>query len=480
MKIILLSIAVLGLSAPAVMAQWAQQSIAIGQRDNPKILARFGGPIQDAALAAYVDSVGRDLVSVSSRSGENWSFTVLDSPEVNAFALPGGFVFVTRGLLALANSEAELAAVLAHEISHVIDEHVEQREANKKDAVIDGAFGALAQAIFAGASAEEAIRDNIVSALDDIGANSREQEFEADSGGIILLALAGYDANAQADFLLTMAANTALLAAMAGQNFDPTSVSRYANHPAAAARQLAARELADGLTGKQNKIIYLQALDGLLFGENTKQGLVRGQVFIHPELGFTFRAADGLTINNTPRQINIIGPNGATLVMTGAADHGIGLTNYLSDWVGSLPRRDRIGRRMARVNEFTLNGLEAATTSIGYRRGARRGDMQLTVIRFNGGLIRFAGFSRNRGSDIRDALMATVRSFERIEPDTLEPLSRYQILIHQVTGHNTPESLAANFPPSAFNEEMFRVLNGMGADDVLTRGSLVKVIVKRP
>ncbi|MCF6304234.1 MAG: M48 family metalloprotease [Rhodobacteraceae bacterium] len=480
MKRFILTISALVFSASAALAQWPEQSIEIGQRDNPKILARFGGPIQDVALAEYVARIGRDLVRVSSRSQENWTFTVLDSPEVNAFALPGGFVYVTRGLLALAKDEAELAAVLAHEISHVIDRHVEQREAGKKDALIDGALAALTQSLFGGDNLGDAIRDNLESALGDIGANSREQEFAADMAGMLLLQNAGYDPKAQADFIAAMTANSELRALMAGRGYNPEKVPFFANHPAPVEREIIARELAAGLSGDRYKARYLAAIDGIVFADNRQQGFAQGQVFLHPSMGFTFRAANGLTIRNAARQINITGPNGATLVMTGTRDTDGSLTRYLSGWADDIPRRERSGRRLSDIRNVTINGMEAATGSIALRRNGRRGDLQMTVIRFNGQLIRFAGFSRNRDRAMRDALMQTVDSFNRLDQTENPGAEQYRVMIHQVTRRDTLIDLTKGFPQPEFGIELFRLLNGLDADEQPKTGDLVKIIAATP
>lgn len=476
----LASSVVFGSVSTPVLADWPETSQALGARDHPKIMARFGGAISDETLAAYVNDIGQNIAQHSSKPDELWRFIVLDSPEVNAFALPAGYVYVTRGLLALANNEAELAAVLAHEITHVIDEHVEQREAANKDAIIDGAIGALVQGIFGGDGMNNAIRDNIESAFGEIGAYSREQEFAADRGSVILLALAGYAPQAQADFLASMSANSALRAVMAGRGYDAEKVPFFANHPAPEERVSVARDLADGLQGNTNTAVYLDHIDGLIYGDSVEQGFVRGQVFSHPVLGFTFTAQDGQNIRNSARKIDITGPRGSTLIMTGAADEGGSLSRYLGQWAENIPRRERIGRRMTQVRSLSINGMEAATGSITIRRNARRGDLQLTVIRFNGQLIRFAGFSRNRDTLAKADLMDTVLTFSTLNPEQIRSLNSAQIDIHKVKRRDTAERLGASFPQPDFGAELFLVLNGMDTEDTLERGAYVKIIVESP
>ncbi len=181
-----------------------------GAEEHPKILKEFGGAYGDRAIGAYIDSIGQALARMSDLPNQRFTFTVLDNDVVNAFALPGGYVYVTRGLLALAGSEAELAGVIAHEIGHVTARHAAQRYSQS---IVAGLGAALLGAVAGRGAADIA---QLGSALY-LSAYSREQEFEADILGVRYLARAGYDTGAMAGFLGKLQAHSALQARITGR-----------------------------------------------------------------------------------------------------------------------------------------------------------------------------------------------------------------------------------------------------------------------
>lgn len=471
------AIAILLMWAAPAWAEWPAESAAIGARDHPKLLQRYGGEVQNQALSAYVSRIGAEIVAVSTHPDEVWRFIVLDSPEVNAFALPGGYIYVSRGLLALANNESELAAVLAHEVTHVVEAHVEARLEAQGDALVDGALSALVTGIFGGGENRvgDAVRSGVETALGQIGAYSKEQEFAADAGGIALLRAAGYRPAAQADFLASMAANAALNAEMAGREYDEKTAPFFANHPAPAARQLQALALAAGGEGRRGAEGYFAEINGLIYGESARGGFVRGQSFIHPQLGFYFNAADGLRIQNAARQINIFGPNGSTLIMSGAPDTG-DLRAALQAWTAQIPRRDRQNRGIENLRAFEINGMEAATGELRIRKRGKRSTLQLTVLRFNGGLIRFAG-SVARGDDVSEVLhQETVQSFNRLSEEGAAEYPQTFIVAHQVSAGETVAQLAAQMAVREYQEAVFRVLNGLSEGAEVSAGDWVKLV----
>ncbi len=455
------------------LAEWPAESVAMGARDHPKVLQRYGGAVRNPALAAYVAAIGAEMVAVSDRADEAWRFTVLDSGEVNAFALPGGYVYVTRGLLALANNESELAAVLAHEITHVVQAHVEARQQAQSDALVDGALSALVTGIFGGGENRvgDALRSGVETAFGQIGAYSKAQEFAADAGGIALLQAAGYRPAAQADFLVSMAANAALKAEMAGRVYDEATAPMFANHPAPAERQLRALALAGEAGGRQGAAAYFAAINGMIYGQNRRGGFVRGQVFVHPALGFRFEAAAGLRIQNAAQQINIFGPNRSTLIMSGgqgAAD----LRAALQAWAAQIPRRDRQNRTISNIRLLEVNGMAAATGTLSLRTRGQRSTLRMTVIRFKGGLIRFAGTARRGDEAAADLQWQTVLSFSPLGAENAAEYAQTYIALHTVKAGET----IADLTIPGFTEAEFRVLNGMAPEDTLAVGQIIKLV----
>ena len=182
----------------------------LGRQEHPKVVAQYGGAYNDPELARYVSSVGDFLVKTSERPELDFTFTILDTPIVNAFALPGGYIYVTRGLLSLSNSEAELAGVLGHEIGHVTARHTAERYGQAVAANVAG----LGLGVLLGGGAAQA--SGALSGLL-IRSYSRDQEFESDMLGGRYLARAGYDTAAMAGFLTQLQAHSRLEAQLAGQ-----------------------------------------------------------------------------------------------------------------------------------------------------------------------------------------------------------------------------------------------------------------------
>ncbi len=465
------------LAAQPALAEWPAESVELGQRDHPKVLQSFGGPVRNPALLAYVEAVGSKVVAVSSRPDEIWQFTVLDSPEVNAFALPGGYVYVTRGLLALANNESELAAVLAHEITHVIEAHVEARQAAQKDALVDGAVSALLTGLFGGGENRmgNAVRNGVETVFSQLGAYSKEQEFAADAGGIALLKAAGYRPAAQADFLAILAANAALKAELSGRAYDEAAAPIFANHPAPAERQRRARALAGTDDGQRGRAAYLAAINGMIYGQSQRGGFVRGQSFIHPQLGFYFEAPEGLRIQNAARQINILGPNRSTLIMSGGPYSG-DLRADLQAWAAQVPLQDSQGRGLAHMRQLEINGMGAITGTISLRKRGRRSVLRLTLIAFNGGVIRFAGTVLRGDEASADLQRQTVQSFAALSAARAAEYVETHVSIHRMQAGETVAELAGQMSQQGAPEQEFRVLNGLAIDESLPAGRLVKLI----
>ena len=268
-------------------------------QEHPKLVQQFGGSYDTAELSAYVDRVGQSLARFAEVQDVRYSFTVLDDDDINAFALPGGYVHVTRGLLALASNEAELAGVLGHEIGHITARHAAQRYSSATAANLGiGVLSILGTVAGLPPSVTEATGSGLqTGAAIYLQSYSRDQEMEADRLGIRYMTRAGYDPEAMVTFFRKLDAWSRLEAMMAG---DPGAAERLdimASHPRTADRvQQAAqtRRFDAGAGGRTEPGPYLKAIDGLLFGDSPSQGFRRGRDFIHPELRIAFRVPEGL------------------------------------------------------------------------------------------------------------------------------------------------------------------------------------------
>ena len=269
------------------------------QREHARILSAYGGAYENAKLQPLIDDVVTKLVASSERPDLKYKVTILNSPAINAFALPTGQLYITRGLIALANDTSELASVLSHEMAHVIASHAAIREDQVRQAALvsrvasdvlgDPQTGALALA-----------KSKIA-----IASFSRAQEFEADGIGVGISSRAGFDPYGATRFLTSMGRNAELKAATA--KIDPHSLDFLSSHPATPERvrnaQLNARQYVAPGPGNRDKDGYLEGLDGLIFGEDPSEGFVRGRKFLHPKLGFTFTAPEGYSLDNTAQAV---------------------------------------------------------------------------------------------------------------------------------------------------------------------------------
>ncbi|MEE8172709.1 MAG: M48 family metalloprotease, partial [Alphaproteobacteria bacterium] len=268
----------------------------IGAEEHPKLVKAFGGKYQDASLVRYVNGLGALLQSTSEQPKPPFTFTLLDSPVINAFAVPGGYVYVSRGLMALANDEAELAGVVAHEIGHVTARHSAQRMSR-------GVLASLGVAVLGAAVGEPLLGDAArLAAGAYIQGYSREQEFEADQLGVRYLTRAGFDPMAMASFLATLGAEHGLALKIAGTEGRDPAAGLFSSHPRTAARveKAAASARSGAQTGlARDADIYLNQIDGMIYGDSPRHGYVRGREFDHAELKFRFTAPPGFRLHNS-------------------------------------------------------------------------------------------------------------------------------------------------------------------------------------
>jgi predicted Zn-dependent protease len=433
-------------------------------REHLRIVAAYGGEYDDPQLHALVTRTVEKLVAASERPDLHYRVTLLNSPAINAFALPTGQLYVTRGLAALANDTSELASVLAHEMSHVVARHAAIREDKARQAALvssvvnqvlsDPQMGALALA-----------KSNLA-----LASFSRAQEFEADAMGVGVAARAGFDAYGAERFLTSMGRNAALKGP-ASQAEGP--VEFLSSHPATPDRvrnavATARRYSAPG-AGVRDHAEYIAALDGIVFGEDPNDGYVRGRRFLHPKLGFTFTAPEGFTLDNTAQAVLGVKTGGGQAlrldVVRVPAEQT--LTAYLaSGWMENIDRRS--------VRELTISGFPAATATA-------RGDhwsFRLFAIRFGTDVYRFIYASKHMTPDVDRAFRQSIQSFRRLTLAEIQGIKPQRLSIRTVAPGDTVDKLAALMVVPDRAAERFRVLNGLGPKDEPKPGELVKLIVE--
>ena len=269
------------------------EELAIGQQQDAEI-RREMGVYDDPALQRYVNDIGQQLARVSHRPNLPWTFTVVDSPAINAFALPGGYIYLTRGLLAYLDDESELAGVLGHEIGHVTARHAAQAYTRQAQAGI----GLAILGIFVPSTAPFA----------DLGAtglsvlflrHGREAELEADRLGVEYGSGSGFDPAGVPRFLATLARVDAL-----SERGVPNWLS---THPDPGSRAAKAEPVAGRFVSAEAKTLnrdqYLERIHGLVFGDKPEDGIVRGNEFLHPLLRFAVKFPEGWELTNTPQAV---------------------------------------------------------------------------------------------------------------------------------------------------------------------------------
>jgi len=358
--------------------------IAEGKKAHQEVLAEYGS-YADPRLQAYVNEVGQKLARQSHRSALPWTFTVLDSPEVNAFAIPGGYIYITRGLMAYLDSEAELAGVIGHEIGHVTARHGAQRATRQQSAGIGvlaaTVLGAVLEGAGVGGATDLASQVSQGVAAGWLATYSRDQELQADQLGAEYLARNRYNPENMVDVIGVLKNQERFAAdlARAEGRAPPSGANWLSSHPSNDKRLADIRQIAAGYKGDyadDGRTRYLQAIDGMSFGESRAQGVTRGRHFFHEELGIALTAPLGWQVQNAPKAI---------VIVNAARDAGL-VVRLVPASAGST--HDEIIRNLVkptdgRAERRTLNGL-SATEFAGTRRNDQGQSQAVRVLLVSG------------------------------------------------------------------------------------------------
>lgn len=294
-----------------------QAELAQGQKAHQEVMKQYGA-YDNPRVQAYVNEVGQKLARQSHRAQLTWTFTVLDSTEINAFALPGGYVYITRGIMAYLNNEAELAGVLGHEIGHVTARHGAQRATQQQTAGLGvlaaTVLGAVLEAKGMAGAQDIASQVSQTAAAGYIASYSREQESQADQLGAEYLARNQYNPQNMVDVIHVLKSQEqfAIDTAKAEGRSAPQGANWLASHPSNDKRLADIKDIAATYTGHyvdDGHARYLQTVNGMAFGETRAQGVTRGRHFYHEELGIALTAPAGWRISNAADAITLI--NGA-------------------------------------------------------------------------------------------------------------------------------------------------------------------------
>jgi predicted Zn-dependent protease len=368
---------VTGQTERTVMDERAE--LAEGAKAHEQVLKEYGA-LHNPKLQAYVNDLGQKLAKQSHRANLKWTFTVLDSPEVNAFALPGGYVYVTRGIMAYLGSEADLAGVVGHEIGHVTARHGAQRATRQQRAgagvIVATVLGVLAEGVGFSGAAQAASQVSQAAAAGYVANYSREQELQADKLGAEYLQRVNYDPRNMVDVIgvLKNQERFAIDSAKAEGRQPSEGTSWLASHPSNDQRLADITRIANDYKGTyidEGRERYLRAVDGMGFGESKEQGVTRGRNFYHESLGFAFTAPQGWKIDNDADSLTFIAGDGSAGLVVQPVPPKAGSTH-------EEIIRNALKPVSGRTEVRTLNGLRA-THFEGQRRNEQGGNEAISA-----------------------------------------------------------------------------------------------------
>lgn len=437
---------------------------------HPQILQQLGGAVEGPA-AVNVANVG-ERVAVAAGVPGQCTFTLVNSDVPNAFAIPGCYIYVTRGLLALMNSEDELASVLGHEVGHVVADHSARRQ---NTATLSG-LGAILAGVLTG-SGEIAQAVGQAAQLYTLS-YSRDQEFEADDLGVRYLQRSGYNAYAAADLLRSLGMQTALSARVNNRDAASATPAWARTHPLSADRvtRATAQAAAAGATRENppERIgPYFASIDGMIFGDDPEQGFVNGRTFAHPTLRIAFEAPQGFTLTNTPSAVLIGGPNNLRAQFGAAAlrgDLAAHASEGLRQVLGNAPAQ------LGQVQRTTTNGLETAIAPARAQTQSGVVDVAVTAYQVGERAYHFITIAPAGGSGTFTPMLRSMRTLTAQEAAAL----RARVIdIVTVRSGDTAQALANRMAYDDYRLDRFLVLNGREAGQALRAGEQVKVVVYR-
>jgi predicted Zn-dependent protease len=444
-------------------------------RDAAQRVEQEMGLLDDPALVAYVQAVGQRLAAQSPRRDVQYQFQVVDRAEPNAFALPGGHVYVTRGLLVFVNSEDELAGVIGHEIGHVAARHsVQQISRAAPLAVVTGISAAVTGVVSpglgrmvggAGAAASELI----------LAPYNRDQEREADRVGQELAAASGWDPAGLPAFLKTLGREEDLTGG------GPRRTSFLDSHPATPERVAATAEHASALRRapadpiRSDRTAFLRRLDGLPVGARAAEGVFDGQRFLHPDLDFTVRFPDRWSTENNREQVAAVAPDQqAFMALEVVAKGGDPLIG------AKIVEKASRAPVLQTTERLTISGLPAARTRLRGRTETREVTALLVWIAYKGRIYQIVGVTPlERAEAFAPVFESTMRSFRPLTQQERGSIREDRLRLVEAREGENVSALAAR-SGTRWSAAMVAVANGLAPDDRLRRGQLVKVARSEP
>jgi len=440
--------------------------LAMGKQANPQILQTYG-KYEDAELARYVSALGKRLGALSHQPNLAYTIQVLDSPVVNAFAVPGGYVYLTRGILAYLNDEAELAGVVAHEIGHIAARHSAQQYSNAQLAQLGLGLGSMVSKTFrkyAGV-AEFGVGMLFLSF-------SRSDEREADSLGVEYSSKAGYDSNHMANLFVSLER----LNPGESQGGLPGWFSTHPNpeNRIAAIKQdtLAWREKIKQTQFAVNRDQYLRQVDGIVFGEDPRQGYVEGNIFYHPQLRFQFPVPAGWKVNNTASQVQMINQQQNAVILFSMAPEkspSAAAQAFLNESKAVVVKSERT----------QVNGLQAhrLISDVTLEQGVIR--VMSYFIQKGQTVYAFLGYTeQTRFNGYSSVFEQTMGRFKNLTDANKINVKADRLALKRTTAGGSLRQALQKFGGPEDKWEALAIINGMKLGDAVPSNTIIKLVVK--
>ncbi len=454
-----------------------EQEIALGQQSHPSVVATMG-LYEDKKLGAFINEKGKAMAKISHRPDLPYQFYIVDSPVVNAFAVPGGYVYFTRGIMAHFNNEAEFAGVLGHEIGHITARHAARQQSSQ----LLSQIGLIGGAILA----PDVVGRNLDAIQQGLGLfmlkYSRDHESESDKIGVEYSSKIGYDARRMASFFGTLK--------RLGDDSGQVIPEFMSTHPDPGNRMSRVQQLAQEYQTQNpgsyqvERDEYLRRIDGIVYGEDPQQGFVENNVFYHPVLRFQFPVPRGWQHQNSPQQFQMAPEKGGLAMILMLAE-GSSLEEAAQKMVQQL------NLKVLENAQTTINGNPALVIVSQQQPQQEQGQPQQQqtaqntlqigtwLIQHNGaiyalhGLATAAQFNNNFRT-----FQAVAQEFRAVTDPGIINRKPERIAVKTVPRDGTFREVMTSLGMPANRLEELGVVNSLKADDRLTRGTLVKVIVR--
>ena len=451
------------------------QELALGRQADGEIQQQMG-IYEDDVLQRYVEEVGLSLAAVSHRPDLPWQFTVVDSPAVNAFALPGGYIYLTRGIMAYLDDEADLAGVLGHEVAHVTARHAVQAYTRASGAQIGLVLGQVFVPQMRTNPYVPGVSDAANTGLGLLFLRfGRDDEMQADRLGAEYAAQSGWHPEGVGDMLSTLGR----ISQASDRRGTPNWLS---THPEPGARVAEVQPTIDRLTAavdpaslRVNRAGYLDHVDGLRFGDNPEDGIVRGNEFLHPPLRFAMRFPEGWEVQNSDAVVMAQQPGQDIYMLLQLAESAPGADLRL---VAEDGMREA-GYELRSGGETQINGLDAFIGTYGGPvNGVGEVTARMAYIRHGRSLYVFGGIGPAEGmSKVEPEVDESIRSFRPLSQDEADSIRPNEIALYTVRDGDTWQSIAQRGSDEVVQATTLAIMNGYPVNEQPQPGDMIKIVV---